>query len=1082
MSITHAQSRGLLALLFAGLVGTPPTLATPEFVEHIPGNAVYGETGVTMRDPVAPAAGATINVWVRIGYSFYYTDVAVYYTTDGSAPQGSFGTPSGGTAVLTFTGGQISFIRNEPHDPNIDWWRATLPPACSVAGVTVKYKLGAWHSGGGPEVFANNYGCADGTCDNPSAPATVFEYTVTGSGGLPWPGKGWPYADHAVGYPPVALWKEEGVVGNNYMNVQLDQNGTLYDVYYPSAGCVQGMGTKNEGYVDGLDTFPPGLPAGYRGQMNANQAMAGLRVDGVTYWLSNENASGYSNVAQAYVTDTNVIATTATQTTGGHSIVVQQYDFCPKGIAYPTDLGGNPNRGLYLKRFLLTNSGASEETVQFYYYADFALNGGDAYDAMFADAARGALIAYDNTYRTTSSSGEYNPTTIGDYAKDVSIYLAAALKLLDSPGAGGGTPATGSWRQNGATDNGQGWIGLEVALPVGVTKEIDLAIVGGFDDFAGATGTYDYQIAPVLDWFLAGNMSTIQAATETYWQDWLAAGVVIDTPDNRLDAAYKRGLLATALHLDGKNGGVVAGMHNGAYPFVWPRDAVWAAVTLDRTGHAAEAAEVYRFLRDIAYRADDTWGKGFWYQKYTTDGYIVWNSPQVDETSAVPWGAYYHYLVTASTSFLNQYYTMIYEAGRASSEDSTIDTRLYYNDPVQLMYSNNLWEDSWDVFLYSNAAVERGLRDAAAIATVLGHSADAALFSGRANDIHGGMVARLAWDGENTDVSMLGLATPMAVFNVSDPLIAHVVDRMNGVAADRYGNNHPIVNFSGEWEGLINRYWGDTYWNGGPWTLATLWYGNYYAERQDANPGKGDIDNHRYRLDLVLDRFGPIGLGAEQIAPSSSLLYPDFRHQAAWPNAWESMSFLVDAAMLFLDYTPDAPGNTLRIAPKLPTGWSTMTYANVAVGGHRIDVTCDEGANAWTHSFTNVTGGALAYDTFVRIPAGTPNLVVTQNGVPVAHTHDATTGRVHVAGDLATGAGATTLVRVALSLKGDMNCDGVVSFGDINPFVLAISNPTLWQATYPGCPLLNGDLNGDGSFNFGDINPFVACLSSGNCP
>jgi len=60
---------------------------------------------------------------------------------------------------------------------------------------------------------------------------------------------------------------------------------------------------------------------------------------------------------------------------------------------------------------------------------------------------------------------------------------------------------------------------------------------------------------------------------------------------------------------------------------------------------------------------------------------------------------------------------------------------------------------------------------------------------------------------------------------------------------------------------------------------------------------------------------------------------------------------------------------------------------------------------------------------------------------------------------------------------GDLNCDGSVGFGDINPFVLVLSNPSAWQAAYPGCELLYGDINGDGSVNFGDINPFVALLT-----
>lgn len=1050
-------------------------LAIPDFVEHVPTAAVYGESGVTMRNPVYPAAGQAFDVWIRIGYSFYYDDVAIYYTTDGSHPGGSKGVGSGATSVLKFSSGQVSFIRNEPHSPdNIDWWRATLPGV--AAGVTVNYKIGAWHSGGGIEVFANQYGCADGSCDDPGAP-TVFSCTA-GMAVMPWPGKGAPYPDHTVGYPPVSFWKEEGVVGNNYMNVQLDQNGTVWDIYYPSAGCVQGMGTKNEGYVDGLDTFPPGLPAGYRGQMNVNQAMAGLRVDGVTYWLSNENGAGYTGVSQEYVAGTNVIHTTATQTTGGHQIVVNQYDFCPKGIAYPGVAGAEANRGIYVKRYLLTNSGATGETVQFYYYADFALNGGDSYDLMFDDAGRGAMVAYDDTDRWTSSSGEYNPTTTGDYHKDVSIYLGASMKLLDTVGGASGTTATGSWRVNGSTDNDQGWIGIEVELPVGVTKEIDVVIAGGFYDQPGSGYVYA-QVAAVFDWFLAENMSTMQQTTEDYWHDWLSDGVGVDTPDDDVDEVYERGLLATALHLDGKNGGVIAGMHNGAYPFVWPRDAVWAAITLDRTGHTTEANGVYYYLRSVAYRANDTWGKGFWYQKYTTDGYHVWSAPQVDETSAVPWGAYYHYRVTGDTGFLTQNYTMVYEAGRASSEDSSIDGRLYYDDPYQLMHSNNLWEDQWDDFIYSNASVERGLRDAAAIATVLGHTADASLFTGRANSIHAGLIARLQWDGENTDISLLGPAYPFDVLTTTDPLIAHCVDRMNGVAADTFGQTHPIMNYSGEWAGLVNRYWGDTYWNGGPWFLSTLWYGAYYAERQNRNPGTGDIDNHLYRLNLTLDRRGPIGLGAEQIAPGNSLMYPgqmDFTLQAAWPNAWESMSFLVDAVMLFLDYTPDAPGNTLRIAPKLPSAWDTMTFTNLRVGTHRIDVTCAEAATSATHTFTNRTGAAVAYETYIRVPAGCTALAVTQDGTPVAYTYDSATGRVRVAGSLNTGVGAVTVVSVSTCVAGDLNCDCAVDEGDLAVFADCLNGPQ----NPPACALPESeraDIDDDTDVDLADFGLLQAACS-----
>lgn len=57
---------------------------------------------------------------------------------------------------------------------------------------------------------------------------------------------------------------------------------------------------------------------------------------------------------------------------------------------------------------------------------------------------------------------------------------------------------------------------------------------------------------------------------------------------------------------------------------------------------------------------------------------------------------------------------------------------------------------------------------------------------------------------------------------------------------------------------------------------------------------------------------------------------------------------------------------------------------------------------------------------------------------------------------------------------GDMNCDGAVTFADIDPFVAALSGPDAWPN--PACPWVNGDCTGDANVTFGDIDPFVARL------
>lgn len=64
--------------------------------------------------------------------------------------------------------------------------------------------------------------------------------------------------------------------------------------------------------------------------------------------------------------------------------------------------------------------------------------------------------------------------------------------------------------------------------------------------------------------------------------------------------------------------------------------------------------------------------------------------------------------------------------------------------------------------------------------------------------------------------------------------------------------------------------------------------------------------------------------------------------------------------------------------------------------------------------------------------------------------------------------------------RGDLNCDAVVTYADINPFVLAVSSQAGYEAQYPTCRFMNADCNGDGVVSFADINPFVALLSGPN--
>ncbi len=60
--------------------------------------------------------------------------------------------------------------------------------------------------------------------------------------------------------------------------------------------------------------------------------------------------------------------------------------------------------------------------------------------------------------------------------------------------------------------------------------------------------------------------------------------------------------------------------------------------------------------------------------------------------------------------------------------------------------------------------------------------------------------------------------------------------------------------------------------------------------------------------------------------------------------------------------------------------------------------------------------------------------------------------------------------------KGDLNCDGVVSFDDIDAFITALSGEAAYAAAYPECQWLHADCDCDGAVTFDDIDGFVRQL------
>lgn len=100
-------------------------------------------------DPRDPLPGEPVILTVHTGPDLAPTDVACYYTTDGSEPTGSRGAATHGQVVALTSAGVVWDTLVWGY---LERWRGTLPG--QPEGTLVRYRIGAWR-GADAEVFAD---------------------------------------------------------------------------------------------------------------------------------------------------------------------------------------------------------------------------------------------------------------------------------------------------------------------------------------------------------------------------------------------------------------------------------------------------------------------------------------------------------------------------------------------------------------------------------------------------------------------------------------------------------------------------------------------------------------------------------------------------------------------------------------------------------------------------------------------------------------------------------------------------------------------------------------------------------------
>ena len=102
--------------------------------------ALAPNNSATQRVPLSPTNNQAVTIYVKAGFQFQINTCFIYYTTDGSNPEGAYGTGKGTTRVVP-----AYWVNHDSAQSNIDWWKGTLP--AQPSGTQVRYKIALFYGG-----------------------------------------------------------------------------------------------------------------------------------------------------------------------------------------------------------------------------------------------------------------------------------------------------------------------------------------------------------------------------------------------------------------------------------------------------------------------------------------------------------------------------------------------------------------------------------------------------------------------------------------------------------------------------------------------------------------------------------------------------------------------------------------------------------------------------------------------------------------------------------------------------------------------------------------------------------------------
>ncbi len=405
-------------------------------------------------------------------------------------------------------------------------------------------------------------------------------------------------------------------------------------------------------------------------------------------------------------------------------------------------------------------------------------------------------------------------------------------------------------------------------------------------------------------------------STKSFWNAWVQTqshhffGL-----SDQVKRLYNDSLLVLRSHVD-HDGGIIASADSDmllygkdSYGYVWPRDAAFTAIALDKAGYTSVTQPFFTFCRRVLHP------DGYLHHKFQTDLSLgsTWHSSirqrdwledkilqlpiQEDETATVIYALWNHYLCNKDIEFVELLYKPLIE----KAADFMLAFR---NQETGLpIHSYDLWEEVTGVTTYTCTAVYGGLMAAANIAELLGKLNHARDYRAAANAVVQAMKTYL-YDAELQSFVRVGYIEDGQVrrekiVDISSLMGLWYYDALPHTDDQFIATQKAVEERLHLREGIggFIRYEGDSYYKDAqtplpnPWIITTLW--DLQRRLKFARDGES-LQRDIRDLEWVVDRLGSAPVLAEQFHPFTGAPL------SAAPLAWSHATF-VETVLMYLD-------------------------------------------------------------------------------------------------------------------------------------------------------------------------------------